>query len=463
VIVEDIATDPLWVDYREVALRHSLRACWSTPIFSSQGRVIATFAMYYREPRSLSTRDQEIIEQITRLAGVAIERKLTQESLRRSETYLAEAQRLTHTGSWAFIPFTAQTIYWSEETFRIFALDPQQGPPTSEAFRQRVHPEDRDSVYELMRKAALEKTEYEHHYRIVLPDGTVKHIHAIGHPVFNHAGEVVEFVGTAIDVTERKRAEQERERLRQLEADLAQINRLSTMGELAASIAHELNQPLSGVVVNANACLRWLAGDSPNFEEARENARRIVRDGKRAGDIIGRIRALAMKTATAMARLDMNETIQEVIALTQTEVRRNSITLRTELANDLSPVLGDRVQLQQVVLNLVMNAVEAMRTVGDRSRELVIRTQDDQGNMVRIGVQDSGVGLDPQSMERMFDAFYTTKSEGEGMGMGLSICHSIIQNHGGQLWAVANHGPGTTLQFTVQKYHTAARNSVAGA
>jgi PAS domain S-box-containing protein len=459
VIVEDIATDPLWADYRGLALPHSLRACWSTPVFSSQNKVIATFAMYYREPKSPSPHDQEIIEQITHLTGVVIERKLTQESLRRSETYLAEAQRLTHTGSWAFN--ATKPLYWSEENFRIWGFDPQLGLPDRETVLQRIHPEDRGRLLENVQNAVREKRDYAVDLRIVLPDGTVKHIHAIGHPVFNHAGEVVEFVGTAIDVTERKRAEQERERLRQLEADLARMNRVSMMGELAASIAHELNQPLSGVVVNANACLRWLAGDSPNLEEARENSRRIVRDGKRAGDIIGRIRALAMKTTTAMAPLDMNETIQEVIALAKTEVRRNSIILRTELANDLSPVLGDRVQLQQVVLNLIINAVEAMKTVGDRSRELVIRTQDHEGNMVRIGVQDSGVGLDPQNMERMFDAFYTTKSG--GMGMGLSICRSIIQNHGGQLWAVANDSPGTTLQFTVQKYHTAARNSVAGA
>jgi PAS domain S-box-containing protein len=263
------------------------------------------------------------------------------------------------------------------------------------------------------------------------------------------------------DITDRKRAQAERERLRQLEAELAHMNRVSMMGELAASIAHELNQPLSGVVVNGNACLRWLAGESPNLEEARENARRIVRDGKRAGDIIGRIRALATKTATAMARLDMNETVQEVIALAQTEVRRNGVTLRTELADDLSPVLGDRVQLQQVVLNLVMNAVEAMSTVGERPRELAIRTQNDDADLVRITVQDSGIGLDPQSMERIFDAFYTTKSG--GMGMGLSISRSIVQNHGGRLWAVANDGPGTTLQFTLQKYDSAARNSVVGA
>jgi PAS domain S-box-containing protein len=385
----------------------------------------------------------------------------TNERLKRSEAYLAEAQRLSHMGSWADDPARRKALYWSDEMFRIHGLDPQQGPPTSETFLEHIHPEDRESVHEVMCNAVQEKTEYDVEHRVILPNGTIKHVHALGHPVLNRSGDVVEVVGSAVDVTERKRAEKEHERLRQLEAELARMNRVSMMAELAASIVHELNQPLSGVVVNGNACLRWLAGDAPNLEEARENARRIVRDGKRAGDIIGRIRALATKTATAMARVDMNETIREVIVLAQTEVRRNNVTLRTELANDLSPVLGDRVQLQQVVLNLVMNAVEAMSTVGERPRELVVRTQNDEDDLARITVQDSGIGLDPQSVERIFDAFYTTKSG--GMGMGLSICRSIVQHHGGRLWAVANDGPGTTLQFTVQKYDIAARNSVAGA
>jgi C4-dicarboxylate-specific signal transduction histidine kinase len=266
----------------------------------------------------------------------------------------------------------------------------------------------------------------------------------------NDAGDVVELVGTLIDMTERKRAEQERERLRQLEADLARINRVSMMGELAASIAHEVNQPLSGVVVNGNACLRWLAGDSPNLDEAREAVRRIVRDGKRAGDVIARIRALATKTAAAKERLDMNEAIREVVAFAQDEVRRNNAILRVELADALSPVLADRVQLQQVVLNLVTNGIEAMSSVEERPRELIVLTQNDDADQVRVTVQDSGIGLDPQSMERIFDAFYTTKHG--GMGMGLSISRSIIQHHGGKLWAVANDGPGMSVQFIVPKY-----------
>jgi signal transduction histidine kinase len=385
----------------------------------------------------------------------------TNESLRRSEAYLSEAQRLTHIGSWALNVATQEPLHSSAEHSGLFGFDPEKGTPSFEAFLQRVHPEDQGHVIQTFQSLVGSGRDLDLRYRIAVPGGPVRYMHAIGHPVLKQSGTPGEYVGITMDVTEHKRAEEERERLRQLEADLAHMNRVSMMGELAASIAHELNQPLSGVVVNGNACLRWLAGDSPNLEEARENARRIVRDGKRAGDIVGRIRSLATKAAVTMARLDMNETILDVLALAQSEVRRNDVTLRTELPNDLSPVLGDRVQLQQVVLNLVMNAVEAMSTVGERPRELVIKTQNDEAELVRIAVQDSGIGLDPQSMERIFDAFYTTKSG--GMGMGLSICRSIVQNHGGQLWAVANEGPGTTLQFTVQKYDFAARNSVAEA
>jgi C4-dicarboxylate-specific signal transduction histidine kinase len=302
-------------------------------------------------------------------------------------------------------------------------------------------------VNENFEKSRREKVDASSEFRIVLPSGTVKHLKTTRYPVMNDAGDVVKLVGTVIDMTERKRAEQERERLRQLEADLAHINRVSMMGELAASIAHEVNQPLSGVVVNGNACLRWLAGDSPNLDEAREAVRRIVRDGKRAGDVIARIRALATKTATAKERLDMNEAIREVMTLAGDELRKNSVAVQTEFAPDLLPVLGDRVHLQQVVLNLVTNGIEAMSSVEDRPRELIIRTQNDDANQVRVTVRDSGIGLDPQSMERIFDAFYTTKRG--GMGMGLSISRSIIQNHGGKLWAVANEGPGISIQFTI--------------
>jgi C4-dicarboxylate-specific signal transduction histidine kinase len=250
-----------------------------------------------------------------------------------------------------------------------------------------------------------------------------------------------------MDVTERKRAE---EALHQAQAELAHVTRVMTMGELTASIAHEINQPLAAVMTNANACLRWLAGPMPNLDEAREAVTRINRDGKRASDVIDRIRTLVKKSTTEKARVDLNEAIQEVVGLVQSEIQKNGVTLRMELATDLPQILGNRVQLQQVILNLVMNGIEAMSEIRDRSRDLLIRSGKYESDKLLVAVQDSGVGIDWQNHEKLFDAFYTTKSQ--GMGMGLAISRSIVENHGGRLWAVPNDGPGTIFQFTLLKH-----------
>jgi PAS domain S-box-containing protein len=259
------------------------------------------------------------------------------------------------------------------------------------------------------------------------------------------------FVTVVVDITERKRAEEvlhQREvSLREAQTELAHVSRVTTMGELSASLAHEVNQPLAGIVTNANASLRWLGGELPNLNEAREAIRRIIRDGNRAGDVVSRMRALFKKARTAQERLDINDAIEEVVILTQSEVRRNKVSLRTELAADLPPVMGDRVQLQQVLMNLILNGIEAVSTVEDRQRDLVIRTRRSEGGEVLVAVQDSGIGFDPMSAERIFDAFHTTKPG--GLGMGLSISRSIVESHGGRLWAVLNDGPGATFQFTL--------------
>ena len=248
-------------------------------------------------------------------------------------------------------------------------------------------------------------------------------------------------------LTERKRAD---EALREAQVELAHVTRVTTIGGLAAAIAHEINQPLAAVITNGSACLRWLAGTTPNLDEARQAVGRIIRDGNRASDVIAKIRALLRKTGTEKERLDMNDVIREVVALAQSEIRRNGVALRAQLEGNIPPVLGDRVQLQQVVLNLIMNGIEAMSAIGDRPRELIISTQSGEIDQVHVTVQDSGIGLDPKSMERIFDAFYTTKSE--GMGMGLAISRSIVENHDGRLWAVPNDGPGATFQFTLLKH-----------
>ena len=281
----------------------------------------------------------------------------------------------------------------------------------------------------------------------MLPDGSVRHIHTIRHPVVNSAGEVVKLVGTSIDITERKRAEEERERLRRLEAELAHANRVNMLGELTTSIAHEVSQPLGAMVASAGACARWLAADPPAMAEARSALDNVVADGKRAREVIARIRALTKRQAPRMDLLDLNRKILEVLAFTEQELRSHDIVLETRLDSTLPQVTGDRVQLQQVLLNLIMNAIEAMSGVHDRPRELTIVSRPDGSNAVVVEVRDSGAGLEPGRAEQVFEAFYTTKAE--GLGIGLSISRSIVEAHGGRLWATSNQPHGAVFRFSL--------------
>jgi PAS domain S-box-containing protein len=443
VVVTDILQDPLWESYRGVAELYGLRACWSTPILAPSGKALGSYAMYYREPRSPSPAETRALEMATHLAGIAIERRREREELQRSEAYLAEAQRLSHTGSWAYN--AREAVYWSEENCRMWGFNPQQGIPDRETVLQRVHPEDRDRVVECVQKAVREKRDYTVEFRIVLPEGTVKHIHGLGHPVFSASGELVEVVGTQLDVTERKRAEEERERLRQLQADLAHINRVTTMGELTASLAHEIKQPITAARTDAKTCLRWLERDSPNIEEACEAASRMVKDVTRAADIIGSISMLFKKDALQREFLDVNELIREMIILLRSEATRYSLSIRTELTEDLPEVMADRVQLQQVFMNLMLNGIDAMKETRGGG-ELTIKSEPDDGQLL-ISVSDTGVGLHPEQAEQIFRAFFTTKDN--GIGMGLPITRSIIESHGGRLWVTDTSGQGATFQFTL--------------
>ncbi len=659
-----------------------------------------------------------LVEYVGTTADVT-ERKRAEDDLQRNEGYLAEGQRLAHTGSWALDVRGEKYVYFSKECLRMYGFDPEGPLPSREAVFRRIHPEDRERVERSFQKSVHEKVDASDELRIVLPDGTIRHFHVIRHPVLNSAGGVVQLVGTSIDITERKtaeealrdsetklrreqsilteaerlshtgawewdvasgtwsfsdewlrihgtnrrtlsseeliliahpedrqsilqafegvrkgekpyniehriiqqgtgevrvvrasgtflrdedgrvtkvygcaqditeqkraevelrdgetrfrtfidhatdaffmldfekviiidvnqpacdslgytreeligktplafdmnldratlksiaertaagetvlferhwhrrkdgstfpvevhtsvfwhsgrrlllkvarditdrlRAEQDRDKLRQLEADLAHLDRVSMLGEMAASIAHEVNQPLSGIVSNASASLRFLSADTPDVEEAREAARDIVRDGKRAGEIIARIRALTRRAEAPRVTLDMNEMIREVLDLIGDEPKKHNVTIRTEFAHDCFPIVGDRVQLQQVMLNLVMNGMEAMSNVGKWGRELTITTRNVDVDHVQITVKDSGVGLDPKAMPDIFKPFYTTKPT--GMGMGLSICRSIVQAHEGKLWATANDGPGASFHFTLPKYQAEADARLAG-
>jgi PAS domain S-box-containing protein len=539
------------------------------------------------------------------------ESKRAEEALRRSESYLAEAQRLTHTGSWAFNAITP--LYWSEENFRIWGFDPQQGLPDRETVLRRIHPEDRDRVLEYVQNAVRERRDYAVQFRIVLPDGAVRYIHGLGHAAFSASGELVEVVGTNVDVTDRKRAEmllggekrllemiargdsrarildslcrlveelasgslssillldpktnqvrhgaapslpikyteaidglvigpsagscgtaayraeqvivsdittdplwadyrdlalghglracwstpilssagkvlgtfafyfheprsptpqeheliqqithlasitlerkQSEESLRQAQANLTHATRVTTMGELTASIAHEVNQPLTAVVNNANACLSLLPKGAPNLGEVRDALMEIIDDADRASAVIARIRQLARKTPAEKTLLDLRDVITDVLTLARHESVSRRVTIRTELPNELPHILGDRVQLQQVLLNLVVNGMDAMNAVEESKRVLSIcarRANGDGEPEALVSVQDAGIGFKPEEVDRLFEAFYTTKPQ--GMGMGLAISRSIIEAHGGRLWAEPNQGPGATFLFSL--------------
>ena len=397
-------------------------------------------ALWVREnAKSVRRLDRQLIVLIA--CEDITERKEAENALRQSETYLAEAQRLSHTGSFGWRVVSGEII-WSEETFRIFGYEKAPSVTLDMVF-QRIHPDDRARAKQTIDCASSDGKDFDHGYRLLMPDGSVKYVHATAHAATDASGGI-EFVGAVTDVTARKRAEEE---LHEAQAGLAHVTRVTALGELAASIAHEVNQPLAAVVTNAAACLRWLDRETPNFDEARGTVRSIIKDGTRAGEVIQRVRGLVNKTAGQKAPLHLNEVVNEVITLVQHELFSHRVLLRLELAPALPLVLADRIQLQQVILNLIVNGIEAMQAVTDRPRELVIQTHQDETHQILLTVKDCGIGIAADNADRLFDAFFTTKSS--GMGMGLSICRSIVDTHGGRLSASGNVGPGATFQFTL--------------
>jgi PAS domain S-box-containing protein len=491
VILDDASTHTLFSEDEYLRQRHP-KSVLCLPLLKQSKLISVLYLENNLAPRVFTPKRVAMLELLASQAAISLdharlyselsranamleheinERLRAEAAVRRSEAYLTEAESLSKSGSWAWNPATKEITHWSQERYRLFGFDPKAGIPSFEAILQRIHPEDRIKWLENGEDTIRERRDSDLEFRVVLPDGEIKHLYGVGHPIFSESGDLVEVMGLGMDITERKRVERELRQkevsLREAQSNLAHVSRLTTMGELAVSIVHEVNQPIAGIVTNANAALRWLAGAVPNLNETGETIRRIVRDGKRAGEIVGRIRALAKKAPPQKDWLDLNQAIGEVIAIARSELQRHRVSLQTQLAYDLPLIMGDRIQLQQVVLNLLVNAIEAMSGVSEGPRDLWVSSQKvteipDEANEgkfasgssvgaarthVLIAVRDSGPGLDPSALNRLFDAFYTTKPQ--GLGMGLPISRSIVEAHGGRLWAKANVPRGAVFQFTL--------------
>ncbi len=515
VVSADLNHETRWagIGWCTMALSHELQACWAVPVASNSGKVLGAFAIYYKEPGMPAPLHQRLIEQFKHITSIAVERAQSDAALQRSEARktaildsaldcivtIDQEGRVTE-----FNPAAERTFgYRRDETVGHLLGDIIVPPPLREKHRQgfarylatgeskvpgkrvemtamrsdgsefpvelaisRIPWEGPPSFTGYLRDISERKRAEEELRRSEAFLAQGQHLSRIGSFSWSIAtAEIIwskqlyrifEFERRGL-MTQRRLAE---EALSKAQSELTHVDRVTSLGVLTASIAHEVNQPLAGMITNASTCLRMLASEPPNVEGARETARRTIRDGNRASDVVSRLRALFRKKDFATEAVDLNEAIREVIALSLGKLRGDRVLLQSELSEELPAVAGDRVQLQQVILNLLLNATDAMNSVEDRARLLVIKTEKDEGGCVRVSMRDTGVGLETQSMDKLFEAFYTTKAE--GMGIGLSVSRSIIDSHGGRLWAAPNDGPGATFSFTIPCLAADAAGAAAG-
>lgn len=449
IVTSDLANDTRWENspWLSGVAGLGFSSCSATPILSASGEVSGVIAVYRSGPPIVRLQQQErdLIDRFTKIAGIAVDRaaadavlKSRERELREAYAQLAEGQRLSKTGSFT-LDIRQGRRRWSDEFYRIFEIDPAMAPQ-ADAVRDRVHPDDLP-LFDAEIQRGLEGGDADFSFRAVTRGGGVKYLRGVSQVIEHIAGRPI-FVGTIQDITESKVAEESLDRAR---SELAHVARVATLNAMTASIAHEVSQPLSGILTNANTCVRMLAGDPPNLAGAAETARRTIRDANRATEVIQRLRAMFSTKPSAFEQADLNDVAREVIALSMGELRRAGALLQTLFADELPRINVDRVQLQQVILNLLLNAADAMAGVQDRPRILLVQTGLHDDGSVKLLVRDAGTGIDPEKIERLFEAFYTTKTK--GMGVGLSISRSIIARHNGRLWAENNQGPGATFCF----------------
>ncbi len=442
VIIEDVLADPDFEPHREIAASAGFRAVQSTPLFSRSGEPLGMISTHFRQPHRPSGHDLRFTDLYARLAGELIERQRAEQALGASEERFRRYFELGLIGMAMTSP-TKGILEVNDEL--CVMLGYERSELLKKTWAEMTHQDDLAAdVTQFDRVTAGEIDGYTLDKRWIRKDGRVIDTIMSAKCLRRADGSVDYFVGLVQDITERKRSE---EALRAAQAQLAHMARVTTMGELTSSIAHEVNQPLAAVVTNGDACLRWLGNDPPNLDKARLSVAGIIKEGNRAGEIIQRVRALAKKTPPQRTMMGVNEAIEEVIDLVGAELARHQVLLLKELMSDLPAVFGDRVQLQQVILNLIANGIEAMEAVTGRPRELCIGSKTTDDNRVLISVSDCGTGIGPESVDHLFEAFFTTKQE--GLGLGLSISRTIVEGHGGRLSAIANKPYGATFQFTL--------------
>jgi PAS domain S-box-containing protein len=456
IVSGDLANDPRWAGSAWLAMMatYGYASCCSIPILSGSGEACGIIAVYRRKPVNPTTQEQDLLDRFAKIASIAIDRtradtalRSRERELRQAHVQLSEGQRLSKTGSFTS-DLTLDQHRWSDEYYRIFEIDPNV-PPRVQSVRDRVHPDDLP-LFDAQMQRGVQGSDTDFTFRIVTPTDGLKHLRAVARLIEQVAGRPI-VLGTIQDITERKSAEAAskvaEESLSKARLELTHVARVATLSAMTASITHEVSQPISGILTNSNTCARMLAADPPNVVGAAETVRRTIRDANRASEVIKRLRAMFAKKAPTLEQVDLNEAAQEVIALSSAELRRSRSVLQTDFAEPLPAITGDRVQLQQVILNLLLNAADAMTGIEDRPRTLRVQTQVRGGDYIQLLVQDCGVGIDPHAVEKLFEAFHTTKAH--GLGIGLAISRSIIETHKGTIWGMPNDGPGATFGFSI--------------